>query len=192
MEYTNQDVRRQDRLLDEVRAFEILKEGEFGILSMRTEEGDGAYGIPINYVWDRGNSIYIHCAPVGRKLRCIDACPNVSFCVTGRSKVIPKVIPDKFTTGYESIVLQCTAHHSLHEAERMSALSLLISKYCPEHKMRGIEYANKSFHRTEIIRLDIQKVSGKCKNMANKSFHRTEIIRLDIQKVSGKCKNMGF
>ena len=147
MEYTNQDVRRQDRLLDEARAFEILKEGEFGILSMRTEEGDGAYGIPINYVWDRGNSIYIHCAPVGRKLRCIDACPNV------------------FTTGYESIVLQCTAHHSLHEAERMSALSLLISKYCPEHKMQGIEYANKSFHRTEIIRLDIQKVSGKCKNM---------------------------
>lgn len=161
MEYTNQDVRRQDRLLDEVRAFEILKEGEFGILSMRTEEGDGAYGIPINYVWDRGNSIYIHCAPVGRKLRCIDSCPNVSFCVTGRSKVIP----DKFTTGYESIVLQCTAHHSLHEAEQMSALSLLISKYCPEHKMQGIEYANKSFHRTEIIRLDIQKVSGKCKNM---------------------------
>ena len=152
MEYTNQDVRRQDRLLDEARAFEILKEGEFGILSMRTEEGDGAYGIPVNYVWDRGNSIYIHCAPIGRKLRCIDACPNVSFCVTGRSKVIP----DKFTTGYESIVLQCTAHHSLHEAERMSALSLLIS---------GIEYANKSFHRTEIIRLDIQKVSGKCKNM---------------------------
>ncbi len=48
MEYTNQDVRRQDRLLDEARAFEILKEGEFGILSMRTEEGDGAYGIPIN------------------------------------------------------------------------------------------------------------------------------------------------
>lgn len=133
MEYTNQDVRRQDRLLDEARAFEILKEGEFGILSMRTEEGDGAYGIPVNYVWDRGNSIYIHCAPVGRKLRCIDACPNVSFCVTGRSKVIP----DKFTTGYESIVLQCTAHHSLHEAERMSALSLLISKYCPEHKMQG-------------------------------------------------------
>lgn len=37
MEYTNQDVRRQDRLLDEARAFEILKEGEFGILSMRTE-----------------------------------------------------------------------------------------------------------------------------------------------------------
>lgn len=161
MEYNNQDVRRQDRLLDETRAFEILRDGEYGILSMQSEDGNGAYGIPINYVWDRGNSIYIHSAPVGRKLRCIDACPNVSFCVTGRSRVIP----DKFTTGYESVVLQCTAHHSLHEAERMSALSLLLSKYCPDHKVQGIEYANKSFPRTEIIRLDIQKVSGKTKKM---------------------------
>lgn len=161
MEYNNQDVRRQDRLLDETRAFEILRDGEYGILSMQSEDGNGAYGIPINYVWDRGNSIYIHCAPVGRKLRCIDTCPNVSFCVTGRSRVIP----DKFTTGYESVVLQCTAHHSLHEAERMSALSLLLSKYCPDHKVQGIEYANKSFPRTEIIRLDIQKVSGKTKKM---------------------------
>lgn len=161
MEYNNQNVRRQDRLLDETRAFEILRDGEYGILSMQSEDGNGAYGIPINYVWDRGNSIYIHCAPVGRKLRCIDTCPNVSFCVTGRSRVIP----DKFTTGYESVVLQCTAHHSLHEAERMSALSLLLSKYCPDHKVQGIEYANKSFPRTEIIRLDIQKVSGKTKKM---------------------------
>ena len=27
MEYNNQDVRRQDRLLDETRAFEILRDG---------------------------------------------------------------------------------------------------------------------------------------------------------------------
>ena len=65
MEYNNQDVRRQDRLLDETRAFEILRDGEYGILSMQSEDGNGAYGIPINYVWDRGNSIYIHCAPGG-------------------------------------------------------------------------------------------------------------------------------
>ena len=67
MEFSNKEVRRQDRLLDEKRAMEIIKEGEYGILSMVTEEGNGAYGIPLSYVWDRGNSIYIHCAPVGRK-----------------------------------------------------------------------------------------------------------------------------
>lgn len=159
MRFDNSTIRRQDRTLEQERAFEILKDGEYGILSMRSEDENGAYGIPLSYVWDRGNSIYIHCAPVGRKLKCIDACPQVSFCVVGKTQVIP----GQFTTAYESVVLQCFAHHSLHEAERMSALSLLLSKYCPDDKIRGIEYAQKSFHRTEIIRLDIETVSAKSK-----------------------------
>ncbi len=161
MIFSNEQVRRQDRLLDEARAMEIVKEGEYGVLSMMSEDGEGGYGIPVSYVWDRGNSIYLHCAPAGRKLRCIDACPAVSFCIVGKTQVIP----DRFTTAYESVVLECTAHRSLHEAERMSALSLLLSKYCPDDKMRGIEYANKSFARTEIIRLDIERVSAKCKRI---------------------------
>ena len=79
MKFNNEEVRRQDRLLDEKRAFEILQSGEYGVLSMQDENGTGAYGVPVNYVWDRGNSIYIHCAPAGRKLACIDACNQVSF-----------------------------------------------------------------------------------------------------------------
>ena len=76
MEYTNQDVRRQDRLLDEARAFEILKEGEFGILSMRTEEGDGAYGIPVNYVWDRGMRRWgVNCVVLTPALTCLSVSP---------------------------------------------------------------------------------------------------------------------
>lgn len=160
MIFNNSNIRRQDRTLDEKRSFEILKTGEYGILSMRTEKGDGAYGIPISYVWDGGDSIYLHCAPMGRKLECIDACSQVSFCIVGRTKVIPS----QFTTAYESIVLKCEAHYGLPESERMSALSWLLSKYCPDDKIRGISYAEKSFPRTEIIRLDIKEISGKTKN----------------------------
>ena len=72
MIYNNSQIRRQDRTLDEDSAAKLLKEGEYGVLSMQAEDGNGAYGIPINYVWDGGNSIYIHCAPAGRKLNCID------------------------------------------------------------------------------------------------------------------------
>lgn len=160
MKFNNEQVRRQDRLMDENKAFDLLKKAEYGVLSMRSEDGEGAYGIPVSYVWDKGNSIYIHCAPVGRKLRCMDACSEVSFCVVGRTRVIPS----EFTTAYESVVMRCTAHRSLHEAERMSALSLLISKYASDDRMRGIDYANRSFHRTEIIRLDILEISAKQKD----------------------------
>lgn len=50
--YDNSQVRRQDRLLDEERAEELLAEAEYGILSM-VEQRDGktaGYGIPINFI----------------------------------------------------------------------------------------------------------------------------------------------
>ena len=37
MKFNNEEIRRQDRQLDEKRAFEILKEGEYGVLSMQEE-----------------------------------------------------------------------------------------------------------------------------------------------------------
>ena len=63
-------VRRQDRLLDEARAWELLLSGEYGVLSMATEQG--GYGVPVNYAVAE-DVIYFHCAPQGRKLQAIAA-----------------------------------------------------------------------------------------------------------------------
>lgn len=161
MEFSNQNVRRQDRTLDRRRAIEILSAGEYGVLSMRSEDGNGAYGIPLSYVWDGEDVLYIHCAPSGRKLRCVEACENVSFCVVGRTNVVP----EQFTTGYESVVLQCKARHFLPEEERRKAMTAFLAKYCPDHQELGQTYVEKSFHRTEILRLDILEMSGKTKNV---------------------------
>ena len=73
--------------------------------------------------------------------------------------------PDKFTTAYESIVLECSAAANLPEAERWRALKLLIDKYSPDFKATGLKYSEKSFGRTEIIRLKIERWSGKCKRL---------------------------
>lgn len=163
MNYSNEQVRRQDRLLEEEKATALLRAGEYGVLSVQAEEG-GAYGIPVNYVWDGDSSVYIHCAPEGRKLRCIALCDRVSFCIVGNTHVISR----QFTTEYESIVLCCRARTGLSEEERMHALRLLLDKYSPDDKQTGIKYAEKSFHRTEIIRLDIEKGSGKSKSIRHK------------------------
>lgn len=159
MIYDNSAVRRQDRLLDEASARELLAGGEYGCLSLA--DADGAYGIPVNYAWDGGASIYLHCAPDGRKLRCIDRDDRVSFCVVGRTSVRPA----QFTTAYESIVLACRARRGLPPAERMRALELLLAKYSPACRDTGRRYAEKSFARTEIVRLDIVTWSGKTKRL---------------------------
>lgn len=159
MVFDNSAVRRQDRLLDEARARELLAGGEWGCLSLTGAEG--AYGIPVSYVWDGAEAIYIHCATEGRKLRCLDGDSRVSFCVVGRTEVKPA----QFTTAYESIVLSCRARRGLPPDERMAALELLLAKYAPAHCQTGLRYAEKSFFRTEIVRLEIETWSGKCKHI---------------------------
>ena len=132
------------------------------IESVRSEPAEGApYGIPINYVWDGNDHIYLHCAPTGRKLQCIGQQAEVSFCVVGRTNVVPH----KFTTGYESVVIKCQARTGLSAEERMNALRLLLEKYSPNDLVIGLKYAEKSFHRTEIICLDLKEFSGKQKKV---------------------------
>jgi nitroimidazol reductase NimA-like FMN-containing flavoprotein (pyridoxamine 5'-phosphate oxidase superfamily) len=158
MYFDNSSVRRQDRLMEEEESSSLLSKGEYGVLSMQDEDGRG-YGIPLNYAWDNGKYIFIHCATEGKKLRSIAINNRVSFCVVGETKVLSA----RFTTEYKSIILDCTAYTGLPAAERHNALKLLIEKYSPGLLEKGLEYAEKSFDRTEIIRLDIIRWSGKRK-----------------------------
>jgi len=158
MNFSNQNIRKQNRLLDEKSARELLKKGKYGVLSMQAEDG-GGYAVPISYVWDGEETIYFHCALEGRKLRCIKLCSKVSFCVMGSQKVIP----ENFSTLYESVIIEGEAFIDLPEDERMKALVLLIEKYSPDHIEKGKQYAKNSFHETEIIKLVIKNGSGKCR-----------------------------
>ena len=158
--FDNSHVRRQDRLLPEERAWQLLKEAEWSVLSMVDDEGK-PYGIPVSHVWDGGKHIYIHCAPQGRKLNAIGAHGEVSLCVVGRVNLLP----ERFTTEYESIVVSGTATTSLPDDEKRAALSLLIDKLSPEHKVVGMKYAAGSFHRLQIFRIEILQMSGKQKRV---------------------------
>lgn len=159
MEYRNGDVRRQDRLLDEARAREVLRDGEYGFLAMAS--AGGGYGIPVNYVTD-GDTIYIHCAPEGRKLRIItEEDARVSFCVVGATRPVP----EKFTTAYESVVVSGRARVVESDGERRHALELLVEKYSPEYAAVGAKYIEKSFHRTAVIAIDAERWSGKTKRV---------------------------
>ena len=129
----------------------LIKNGEYCLLSMIESEKDNlaGYGIPINYAWDGKDYIYFHCAPQGHKLKSLDVNPNVSFCIVGKTNVVS----NKFTTGYESVVISGTISRDLSEDERMKALELILDKYSPDDKVIGMKYDQKSFHRTEVLRL---------------------------------------
>lgn len=142
----------------------LLTKGEYGVLSM-VDHTNIPYAVPTNFVFDGNESIYIHCAPEGRKLKALSYCNDVTYVIVGTTHVLPA----RFTTNYESIVIRGKAHTGLPEQERYDALRLLLEKYSPEHINIGMKYAEKSFHRTELIRIDIQTISGKAKMVPNEA-----------------------
>lgn len=154
--YDNSNIRRQDRILEADQALNLLINGEYGFLAI-CNDGRG-YGIPISYVYS-DNKIYFHCAPEGEKLRCIEKNSSVCFCAVGSTMVQPA----KFTTAYESVLVFGDIVIVENDDERMKALELIVDKYSPEYKEIGQKYAEGSFHRTSLLRLDIKRISGKSK-----------------------------
>ncbi len=158
--HDNSSVRRQDRLLQRQEAERVLREAEYGVLSMVEERNDGetgGYGVPLSVVWDGEGSIYFHCAREGHKLECLRRNPRVSLCVVGRTQVIP----ERFTTEYESVVVRGRACAGLSDEERMKVLEMIVEKYAPGFEESGKKMAGQSFGRTEIVRIDIETISSK-------------------------------
>jgi uncharacterized protein len=151
------EIRRQDRLLEPAQMETLLNEGEYGFLSMCATNGHG-YGIPLSYARE-GQCLYFHCAPEGYKLQNLTANNQVSFCVVGKTQVIP----NKFTTAYQSVLVFGNMALNLTDEEKRLGLRLLVKKYCPEHIELGETYMEKSFHRVNIIRLDIKHMTGKAR-----------------------------
>ena len=147
MDSVFRDIRRKDRVLSCDAAWKLLERGEYGFLAMQGMNGYG-YGIPLSYAM-RDRSLYFHCAPSGFKLDSLDVCDRVSFCVVGRTEVMP-------------------ARRSLPEAERLEALRLLAAKYSPDYRETAEKYIAGSFGRTEVLRLDIEHVTGKGKRIETK------------------------
>lgn len=170
--HAHPEVRRQDRLLDDAGQQRLLDEGEYGFLAMNT--GAGGYGIPISFVRAKTTAgddrIYFHCAPEGRKLDALEKDNRVSFCVVGRTQVIP----EKFTTAYESVIVFGKVTTRLTDDERRAALRLLVKKYCPDFIDIGEKYMEASFHRTHILRLDIGHRTGKTKRATPMPAQRHE------------------
>ena len=152
----NRNVRRKDRELSVELATKVLAEGEYGFLATVGADGQ-ACGVPLNYVF-KNKCLFFHCALEGHKLDNIRANNKVSFCVVGRSSVLP----DKFTTAYESAVAFGTASE-VQGSEKVEALLNLLEKYSPEFMEEGKKTIDKYIKMTTVIKIDINHITGKAR-----------------------------
>ena len=149
-------MRRKDRQLTDGETFSVLEKGEYGILSTVSSENE-PYGVPLNYCFIDG-CIYFHCALEGRKLDNLKQNPGVSFCVVGRTEVIP----DAFATNYESCIVKGVASEALGE-EKQAALEGLLLKYSGNFFPEGLQYIEKLKERTRVFKITMGSVTGKAR-----------------------------
>jgi len=148
------NIRRKDREITKQEASKLLESAEYGVLST-VDESNQPYGVPLNYVY-KNDCIYFHCALIGHKLDNLRANEKVSFCIVGNTRVLP----DKFSTEYESTVVFGVATEAF-DAERHDALSWLLEKYCSGFIEEGKRFIKQHDKATKVIKINISNISGK-------------------------------
>ena len=152
----SQELRRKDRGMSETEARELLERGEYGVLSTCGPDRQ-PYGIPLSYcVID--NAIYFHCALEGHKLEILTANDRVSFCVVGNTEVLP----DKFATRYESVIVTGRATE-VFDGEKLLGLQGLLPKYSADFIAEGLNYITAKGAQTRVFRVSMDSISGKAR-----------------------------
>ncbi|MCX6884754.1 MAG: pyridoxamine 5'-phosphate oxidase family protein [Verrucomicrobia bacterium] len=149
-------MRRKDRAVGIEEARRLLESAEYGVLSMASADGV-PHGIPLNFALT-GDSIYFHCAPEGRKIDILSVNPKVSFCVVGRTQLLP----EQFGTRYESVIATGPVEE-LSGEERRQALILLVRKYSPDYLKEGLDYIDQRIGRTKVFRIHLESITGKAR-----------------------------
>lgn len=148
------EMRRKEKALTQVEVENILSNSEYGFISTLGENGYPCI-VPISYVYYK-NSIFFHCAAEGQKLDNIKQNDKVSFSIATDTKVLP----ERFSTKYRSVVIYGRASEVEGELKD-EALTELIHKYSKDFYEEGLKYIEKAKHKTKVVRINIENMTGK-------------------------------
>lgn len=147
-------MRRFKQQLSDEESVKILNSCTNGILSLVDASGT-PYGVPISYVYDGDDHLYLHSAVSGRKIDCINAESRCSFCVVAQDDIVP----EEFTTYFRSVIVSGKIKILTDTNEIRQGLIMLSDKYC-----RGIDPTieiDKFIKVVKVLRIDIDSITGK-------------------------------
>lgn len=147
--------RRPEREISKEAAVELLKRGEYGVLSLGPTENGYPYGIPINYIFYE-DSLYFHCGPEGQKLDILKQNKQACFTVVLDAKVLPKY----HSTAYKSVIAfgRCTLLEGELKEEMLLKFGMHFSGDFPEAVRKNIA---KRSPVTNMIKFEIDHITGK-------------------------------
>ena len=116
------------------------------------------YVVPLNFGRE-GDTIYLHCASEGRKLRCLRAQPEVCVEVERLIRVTNgPAACGAWTSHYESVIGFGTATVVDDDEERRLGLQAIMAKYSGR---RDWEFAPQTLAKTTVVRVALSSLGGK-------------------------------
>jgi len=149
------ELRKKERAMDFSLALELLRKGDYGVLSLADKEGP--YAVPISYaLWEQ--DLYFHCALEGRKMDMIPATgAPAQFTVVAKAETIS----EKFSVRYQSVMAFGTVAPVTDKEEKIQALRLLCQKYSPGYEREAEKSIQSSVGHTGILKLHWDDITGK-------------------------------
>lgn len=148
-------MRRAAQALPEEECYEILARNAEGVLAVSGDDGY-PYAVPLNYFTADGKIIF-HCARVGHKIDAIRRSDKVSFAVIDERRIVP----EKYTTAYRSVIAFGRAR-ILEEKEEiiraLDALAVRFTEALPEDRMKTIMA---SLSGIAVVVIDVEHITGK-------------------------------
>lgn len=149
------EMRRKNQLLTDEECIEILNSSTSGTLAL-LGDNDYPYSVPISYVYNDGK-LYFHSALTGHKIDAVNRYNKASFCVIAQDKVVP----EKYTTYFRSVIAFGKIRVIDNDAEKLRAIEILAEKYSPQLAEGRKKEIEDNFSRMCMIELDIEHMTGK-------------------------------
>lgn len=143
-----------ERALSQDECREILKTAEYGILGVYGMELY-PYTVPMNFVFD-GRRIYMQTSNKGHLIDSINSNGHVSLCIVKEAKVVPQ----KFTCEYKSVMALGACDPVYMKNQKFYALESMILKYCPGLYKEGVQHIEKHWDDTTVLCMHVYHISG--------------------------------
>ena len=149
-------MRRSEKEITDPKEIEsILKSAQICRLAMVNK--DTPYIVPLHFGF-KGNILYFHCAPQGRKLDIISRNPFVCFEVETDHRIIDTGRPCDWSAQYASVIGYGTASLLPHPSQKKEALVIIVDHYAPGTKY---DFEEKKLHDVAILKVEISSMTGK-------------------------------
>jgi len=147
--------RKQKEITDKGIIENILSKSE--VCRIAIMDGDKPYIVPLNYGY-YNNAIYIHSAPLGKKIDLLKINNKICFEIEYLAEIIKRELPCDWGTKYRSVIGYGTVEIITDFEEKKKGLDIIMAHYGkPDNNV----YKEKEVNFIVILKINIEEITGK-------------------------------